>query len=133
MDYEDMLEEAQEQVPEDMGSGDRFEMPEVETRRDGSRTILENFSEYVEAFNRDSSHVSKFLLNELGTAGHVEEGELVMNGEFRRGQIRSRLEAYADKYLYCPECGKPDTKLEKEKGIEMMKCQACGARNPVQD
>jgi translation initiation factor 2 subunit 2 len=132
MSYEDMLEEAQDEIPDDLGSTERFEMPEVETRRDGSKTVLENFSQYVEAFNRDEKHLSDFLLNELGTAGHVEDGELMLNGEFRRGQIRSRIEAYAEKYLYCSECGKPDTELETEKGVEIMKCQACGARNPIQ-
>lgn len=131
MDYEDMLNKAQDEVPEDIGSGERFEMPEVDTRRDGSSTVLENFSEYVDKFNRDEKHLSKFILNELGTAGHIEGDELILNGEFRRGQIRSRIESYSEKYLYCPECGKPDTKLEKEKGVEIMKCQACGARNPV--
>lgn len=131
MDYEDMLDKAQDEVPEDLGSGERFEMPEVETRRDGSKTVFENFTEFVKAFNREEKHLSKFILNELGTAGHIDSGELILNGEFRRGQITSRIESYADKYLYCPECGKPDTTLEKEKGVEMMKCQACGARNPV--
>ena len=131
MDYEDMLDKAQDEVPDDLGSGERFEMPEVETRRDGSKTVFKNFTEFVKAFNREEKHLSKFILNELGTAGHIDSGELILNGEFRRGQITSRIESYADKYLYCPECGKPDTTLEKEKGVEMMKCQACGARNPV--
>ena len=131
MDYEDMLDKAQDDVPEDLGSGERFEMPEVETRRDGSKTVLENFKEFVDSLNREEKHLSKFIQNELGTAGHIEGSELVLNGEFRRGQITSRVESYAEKYLYCSECGKPDTTLEKEKGVEIMKCQACGARNPV--
>ena len=131
-DYEDMLEEAQDEIPEDLGSTERFEMPEVDTRRDGSNTVIENFNEYVEAFEREEKHFSNFLLNELGTAGHVDSGELFLNGEFRRGQIRARIEAYAEKYVFCPECEKPDTVLETEKGVEIMKCQACGARNPIQ-
>lgn len=131
MDYDDMLSKAQDEVPDDLGTSERFEMPEVDTRRDGSKTVIENFTDFVKAFNREEKHFSKFVQNELGTAGHIEGGELVLNGEFRRGQITSRIESYADKYLYCPECGKPDTTLEKEKGIEIMKCQACGARNPV--
>ncbi|MFP4038262.1 MAG: translation initiation factor IF-2 subunit beta [Candidatus Nanohaloarchaea archaeon] len=131
MDYEDMLEKGQEEVPEDLENESRFEMPGVETRKDGSNTVLENFKEFVEKFNRDEKHLSKYIQNELGTAGHIEGDELFLNGEFRRGKIRARVEAYADDYVFCPECGRPDTKLVKEKGVEMLKCQACGARNPV--
>lgn len=131
MDYDEMLEKAEEETPENLENEERFEMPEVETRKDGSNTVLENFFQYVEVFNRDEEHLSKFILNELGTAGHVEDGELYLNGKFRRGKIRSRIEAYAEKYVFCPECGRPDTELKKEKGVEILKCQACGARNPV--
>lgn len=131
MDYEDMLEKGQEEVPDDLDTESRFEMPEVETRRDGSRTVLENFAEFADKFNRDEKHLSKYIQNELGTAGHIEGDELVLNGEFRRGKINSRIEAYAEDYVFCQECERPDTKLVKEKGVEILKCQACGARNPV--
>lgn len=131
MDYEDMLEKGQEEVPDDLDSESRFEMPELKTRRDGSRTVIENFKEFVDKFNREEKHLSKYIQNELGTAGHIEGDELVLNGEFRRGKINSRIESYADDYVFCDECGRPDTKLIKEKGVEILKCQACGARNPV--
>ena len=131
MDYDDMLKKGRDEAPENLGEGGRFEMPELETRRDGSKTVIENFKEFVDKFNRDEKHFSKYVQNELGTAGHIEGDELVLNGEFRRGQIDKRIEAYSEEYVFCDECGRPDTKLVKEKGIEMLKCQACGARNPV--
>ena len=131
MDYEDMLEKGQEEVPDDLDTESRFEMPEVKTRRDGSRTVLENFSKFADKFNREEKHLSKYIQNELGTAGHIEGDELVLNGEFRRGKINDRIEAYAEDYVFCDECGRPDTDLVKEKGVEILKCQACGARNPV--
>ncbi|EHK00702.1 translation initiation factor IF-2 subunit beta [Candidatus Haloredivivus sp. G17] len=131
MDYEDMLEKGQEEVPDDLNSESRFEMPELETRKDGSKTVIENFKEFVDKFNREEKHFSKYIQNEMGTAGHIEGSELVLNGKFRRGKINSRIEAYVDDYVFCPECERPDTKLVKEKGVEILKCQACGARNPV--
>ncbi len=131
MDYDEMLKKGREEVPDDLSSGERFEMPEVKTRREGSKTVLENFSEFADKFNRDQKHLSKYIQNELGTAGHIDSGKLVLNGEFRRGQVTSRIEAYTEEYVYCAECNRPDTKLLKEKGVEMLKCQACGARNPV--
>ena len=130
-DYNDLLKKGMDEVPENVGSSDRFEIPEVKTRKDGSKTIVENFQDFVKKFNREEKHLSKFIQNELGTAGHIENGELILNGEFRRGNINGRIENYAEQFLYCPECGSPDTEMKKEKGVELLKCQACGARNPL--
>lgn len=130
-DYDELLKKGLDEVPENVGSSERFEIPEVMTRKDGSKTIVENFQEFVKKFNREEKHLSKFIQNELGTAGHIDNGELILNGEFRRGNIKGRIENYADQYLYCPECGSPDTEMRKEKGVELLKCQACGARNPL--
>lgn len=132
MDYEEMLEKGREEVPEEVTSGERFEIPEVETQKEGSKTIIRNFGALADKFNRDRKHLSKFLLGELGTAGHVEGSELVLKGSFRRGKIDRKLEDYAERYVTCPECGRPDTKLGKEKGVELMKCEACGARTPLE-
>lgn len=120
-----------EEVPDDIGDSERFEVPDIDTRKDGSKTIITNFGEIVDTLNRDEKHVSKYIQNELGTAGHIEGSELVLNGEFRRGNVQGRLENYLEEYVYCPECGRPDTKIVKEKGVEMLKCQACGARNAL--
>ncbi len=129
-DYEDLLEKGMEEA-EDVSEGDRFEVPEADTRKEGSKTIIPNFSEIAEAFGRDEKHVSKYIQNELGTAGHIEGKELVLNGEFRRGNVQGKVHQYADDYVFCPECERPDTEIVKEKGVEILKCQACGARNPL--
>lgn len=131
MDYDELLKKGREEIPEDMGSGERFEVPDVETRKQGSKTIVENFSSIADVFGREEKHLSKYIQNEIGTAGHVENGELVLNGEFRRGQIQGKIHQYAKEYVFCPECDRPDTKILKEKGVEILKCQACGARTPL--
>lgn len=130
-EYDELLNKAQDEIPEDIGNEERFEIPEVQTRKEGSKTIIENFKEIAQKFSREEKHLSKYVQNELGTAGHLENNELVLNGEFRRGSINSKIEQYADKYVYCNECNRPDTVLKKEKGVEIMKCQACGARTPI--
>ena len=33
--------------------------------------------------------------------------------------------------LICKQCGKPETRIISEKGIVLMKCDACGAVNPI--
>lgn len=132
MDYDQMLDEAREEMPEDVKESHRFEIPEADTQKDGGNTIIRNFGSLTDKFNRDRDHLSKFLLGELGTSGHVEGDELILNGSFRRGKINSKIEAYVHGYVECGECGRPDTKLEKEKGVELLTCEACGAREPVE-
>ncbi len=131
-DYEDLLEKGMEEVPEVEEQGERFEVPVAETKKSGSNTVIENFKEIVEAFGREQKHVSKYIQNELGTAGHVDGGDLVLNGEFRRGSVQAKVQQYADEYVFCPKCERPDTEIVKEKGVEIMKCQACGARTPLE-
>ncbi len=133
MDYDEMLAKAREGIPEDVGSGKRFEIPEVETRKEGSKTVIQNLGAIADKFNRSKKHLSKFLLGELGTAGHVDGSDLVLNGSFRRGTVNEKVQAYAEQYVMCSECRRPDTKLQKEKGVELLKCEACGARTPLEE
>ncbi|MFB6265839.1 MAG: translation initiation factor IF-2 subunit beta [Candidatus Nanohaloarchaea archaeon] len=132
MDYEEMLEKAREEVPEESGEGKRFEIPEADTQKEGSKTVIRNFGSLADKFNRSRKHLSKFLLDRIGTSGHVDGDRLVLNGSFRRGVINDKIEDYAEEFVTCPECGRPDTELEKEKGVEMLRCEACGARTPLE-
>lgn len=132
MDYEDMLEKGRKEIPEDVISGERFEIPEAETQKEGNKTIIRNFKALADTFGREPKHLSKFLLREMGTAGHIDDGELILNGKFRRGSINQKIQQYAETYVLCSECGKPDTNMTKEKGVELLKCEACGARSPTE-
>ena len=42
--------------------------------------------------------------------------------------MNRKLDLYTKTYVACPECGKHDTKLEKERGFDFIKCEVCGAR-----
>jgi len=33
--------------------------------------------------------------------------------------------------IICPTCKSPDTRVEKENRITLLKCEACGARSPL--
>lgn len=127
-----MLDRGRDTVPEEGGSGERFTVPEVETQKEGSKTVIRNFASIADRFGREEKHLSTFLMNELGTAGHVDGTHLVLQGTFRRGVLNKKVEAYADRFVRCPECGRPDTTMEKEKGVEILKCEACGARKSIE-
>lgn len=128
-----MLKKGREEIPEDVFSSERFEIPEAETQKEGNKTIIRNFKSLADTFNREEKHLSKYLMKEMGTAGHVENSELVLNGKFRRGKVNRKIKQYAETYVLCSECGRPDTQMKKEKGVELLQCEACGARSPIDE
>lgn len=132
-EYDEMLSEARDEIPEDVFEEKRFEVPEVQTQKRGNRTVITNFSDIVDTLNREEDHLSKYLAGELGTSGHMDGKELVLQGKFRRGLINGKIEDYTETYVTCSECGRPDTTMRKEKGVTMMKCEACGARQSIEE
>jgi translation initiation factor 2 subunit 2 len=130
MDYDEMLDRGIEEAPEIEGSGDRFEVPDPEIRQEGNVTVFENFRDVCGRFGREPEHVFKFLQDELGTSGHIDESERArLTGEFGARRIRGAIETYAEEFVICPECGLPDTQLDREQGAVVLRCEACGARS----
>ncbi|MFB6154810.1 MAG: translation initiation factor IF-2 subunit beta [Haloferacaceae archaeon] len=134
MDYEDQLDRALDDTPDIEDSGERFEVPEPEVRTEGNATVYENFQETLDRLDRDAAHVLKFLQTELGTSAQIDErGRARLTGDFRQVRIADALGEYVDDFVRCSECGLPDTRLVKEKGTRVLKCDACGAISSVPD
>ena len=131
MGYEELLERGLGKVPKRAEDKERFEIPRPKTLRQGSKTILINFNEIANALRRDPRHLLKFLLKELATSSEIKDNKLIFQGNFTEEHIAKKIEIYAKTYVYCPECGKPDTNLVKEEGFYQIKCEACGARKTV--
>lgn len=131
VDYQKLLTRGLSKVPHKEKGSDRFEIPRIRTQRSGSRTILLNVAEVAQALNRDVSHLIKFLVKELGTSGEVKGKSLEVQGGFSEEQVNKKLDIYAKNFVQCPECGKHDTKLKKDKGFSFMKCEVCGASHTI--
>ena len=130
MDYEDRLDRAIEETPDIDAGGERFAVPDTEVRVEGNVTVYENFQATADRLSRDPEHLLKFLQNELGTSAHIDEsGRARLTGEFDADRVEAVVEAYVEQYVTCSECGLPDTRLEREQGAELIRCEACGARS----
>ncbi len=130
MEYEDSLERALERTPDIEPDGERFELPDPDVRQEGNVSVYENFQDTLRRLNRPEEHVMQFLQNELGTSGHIDEsGRARLTGEFDGDRIADAVEAYTEQFVRCPECGLPDTELEREQGALLLQCTACGARS----
>ncbi|MCD6263176.1 translation initiation factor IF-2, partial [Candidatus Bathyarchaeota archaeon] len=38
---------------------------------------------------------------------------------------------YTKRYVICPVCKRPDTRIVKEKRLAFLVCEACGARSSI--
>ena len=132
MDYDEMLDRGLEETPDIEGSSERFEVSDPEVRQEGNVSVVENFQNVCDQLDREDDHLMKFLQDELGTSGHIDEsGRARLTGEFRSRRIADAIDAYTDEYVLCSECGLPDTRLEREQGALLLRCEACGARSPT--
>lgn len=131
MDYEKMLDRLYMSLPNEALKHERFEMPVAESFVQGSRTIVKNFQAITKAFGRDQNHISKFLTKELAAPMNIEQGRLIINSKFSNTAIQRALQKYAESYVLCHECKRPDTRIAEEHGVKVLKCIACGAISPI--
>ncbi len=132
MNYEEMLDLAVKELPESAKKKSRFEIPKVLGHIQGNKTVVSNFKNIVDVLHRNPNHVLKFLLKELATPGEIKPKGLILGTKVSASMLNAKIRDYADKYVLCKECGKPDTELIEEKGVTYIRCKACGARYPAQ-
>ena len=105
LDYEKLLERAREGLEDVMENSERFTPPIPEVLHEGSKkTIIRNFTEIVDILRREENHLYKFLLQELGTAGSIDNRRLVLQGRVPEKKIKERVKLYIDTFVICQEC-----------------------------
>ena len=131
MEYEELLEEAYKKVRQVNTSSERFEIPKVQGRFEGKKTILTNFLQIASHLRRDPEHFQKFMLKELAASGQKEGDRLALNIKVPSSKINSKIEQYAKEFVICKECGKQDTEIIREDKFNFLHCLACGAKHPI--
>ena len=132
MDYKKLLEKAKKEMPESVQEKERFEIPGVKGHLQGAKTIISNLQQIASHLHRPIEHLLKYLLKELATPGKIAgNGSVIIGRKISASEFNLKIKQYADEFVFCQECGKPDTKLNKEGNALFMKCEACGARKSV--
>jgi translation initiation factor 2 subunit 2 len=129
--YEKLLNKARKELPESVLKVERFEIPKVRGHIQGNRTILSNFHQIAAVLRREPEHLLKFILKELATPGELKKNALIIGAKVSAAKINEKIEKYANIFVICPECKKPDTQFVKEDGVLFIKCLACGAKHPI--
>ena len=130
-EYGKLLDRAYGSLPKTTGTGERFEIPRIVGIRMGRRTIIQNFGEVASRINRDPHHLLKFLSGELATAASLDGARAIFQGRFDVQTVTRLLDIYAQRFVICPICRRPDTKVEKEGRLLFLRCEACGARSSI--
>lgn len=129
--YDALLERALSGITKRGSSGERFELPVASVSIIGARTIVNNFADVVDRLNRDPHHVLKYLAKEMATAGSYEGGKGFFQGKFSRETINRLIGVYTNRFVICPVCRRPDTKVERRERLSFLVCEACGARSSI--
>ena len=127
-----MLEKARKELPKSVSKSERFEIPQVEGHIQGNKTIISNFMQIADILGRAPEHLLKYILKELATPGEIKKNNTVIIGrKVNSAIINEKIQNYANEFVICPECKKPDTKLIEEDKVLYMRCLACGAKTAI--
>ncbi len=130
-EYKELLDRLYAQLPKRRTHTSRFTPPRVDILNFGNQTVIENFTGFCNALNRNLKFVMKFVLKELGTMGMMKGNNLVLQGDFPPEIIQDVLKTFIKDYVICPVCKRPDTRIVREKRFYFMICDACGAKSSV--
>ncbi|MEW5896731.1 MAG: translation initiation factor IF-2 subunit beta [Nanoarchaeota archaeon] len=131
--YEELLKKAEEELPEQVQSGERFNVEKIKGHLEGNKTILVNLKKIAKDLGRDENHLLKYLLRELATPGKFVGERVILGTKVAASLINKKIKKYVSEYVFCSECSKPDTQLVEDKGVAYLRCQACGAKKPVKN
>lgn len=126
-----MLKKGRGELPQSVFEKERFEIPKVRGHIEGNKTIISNLNQIASILQRPIDQLFKFLLKELATPGIIKNQNVIFGSKVSASKINDKIRQYANEFVLCHECGKPDTKTEKEGNITYLKCTACGARQVI--
>nr|CAH8869418.1 unnamed protein product [Trichobilharzia regenti] len=96
------------------------------------KTLFVNFSTICRSLNRDQSHLTTYILTELGTQGSVDaNGALLIRGRYTSKHMEPVLRNYCRTYVLCGTCQSSETDLCKDSRLLFLHCRRCGSRFTV--
>lgn len=130
-DYEKLLKRIQDKVSKNKSETTRFELPLVDVMWEGQRTFLRNFSEFPKVLRRDPDKVLQYLSKEFAVPAERVGEKAIFIGKREPQDFTRLFKIYVKDYVECPTCKSPDTRIEKEKRISFLICEACGAKSTL--
>ena len=131
-DYEKLLKRIEKNLIKNSKVADsRFELPPVDVMWEGQKTYLRNFTEYSKIMRRDTTKLLQYLSKEFAVPAERVGDSAMFIGKRDPDDFKRLLEIYVSDYVRCLTCQSPDTRIEKEKRIHFLICEACGAKSTI--
>ena len=131
--YNELLDKAYENIPDNVKKLSRFEIPKVEIRIEAKNTYITNFNKIINTLMRDRKHFIGVFLKKVGTMGEIRGQQLFLKGIYKEQVLNKLIEQYSKLYVLCKICNKPDTEIQREGKKIFLKCTACGAREEIRE
>ena len=132
LDYEKLLKRIEKKLIKNSKVTDgRFELPTVDVMWEGQKTYLRNFTEYPKLMRRDPSKLLQYLSKEFAVPAERVGESAMFIGKRDPDDFTRLLKIYVNDYVRCLTCQSPDTRIEKEKRIHFLICEACGAKSTI--
>ena len=130
--YEKLLKRIEKNLVKDSKVADtRFELPPVDVMWEGQKTYLRNFVEYSKIMRRDPTKLLQYLSKEFAVPAERIGDTAMFTGKRDPDDFTRLLKIYVSDYVRCLTCQSPDTRIEKEKRIHFLICEACGAKSTI--
>jgi len=98
---------------------------------EGQRTLFRNFADYPKIMRRDPLKLLQYLSKEFAVPAERIGDTAMFIGKRDPDDFTRLLKIYVKDYIECPTCTSPDTRIEKEKRISFLNCEACGAKSTI--
>lgn len=131
--YDELIDKAYENIPDNVKKLSRFEIPKVEIRIEAKNTYITNFNKIINTLIRDRKHFIGVFLKKVGTMGEIRGQQLFLKGIYKEQVLNRLIEQYSKMYVLCKICNKPDTEIQREGKKSYLKCTACGAREEIRE
>ena len=130
-EYEKLLTAAYKDIKPVESKIDRFEVPKIEGRLEGTKTILTNLNQIADYLRRDINHIIKYLSKQLATKANIKGQNVILTRKIPSKMINEKIELYVNNFVVCKECNKPDTEIIKQDRMDFIHCLACGAKHSI--
>jgi len=131
-EYEKLLKRIEKNLTKNSKVADsRFELPLVDVMWEGQKTYLRNFAEFAKIMRRDPTKLLQYLSKEFAVPAERVGDSAMFIGKRDPDDFKRLLEIYVSDYVRCLTCQSPDTRIEKEKRIHFLICEACGAKSTI--
>ena len=131
-EYEKLLKRIEGSLSENKKrTGKRFELPPVDIMWEGQKTLLRNFLDFSKVLRREPEKLLQYLSKEFAVPAERMGEKAIFIGKRDPEDFTRLFQIYLKDYVECPTCKSPDTRIEKEKRISFLICEACGAKSPL--